>query len=114
MYHSSKVARDRDRLREQVLAGLGWTLHRIWGTDWYRVRPGEAPLRLQEAIEQAIAQGPLAASGPAARAAATPGDLPEGRLCGRSLVPCPQSRPRGRRSKERSKSRTPVCRSTSR
>ena len=24
MYHSSKVARDRDRLREEVLRGLGW------------------------------------------------------------------------------------------
>ncbi|MEU4178030.1 hypothetical protein [Streptomyces sp. NPDC026589] len=36
MYHSSKAARDRDRLREQVLNGLGWRLYRIWGTDWYR------------------------------------------------------------------------------
>ena len=76
MYHSSKAARDRDRLREQVLNGLGWRLYRIWGTDWYRGRAA-AELRLREAVEQAIAQGPLAASGPAARAAATPGDLPE-------------------------------------
>jgi hypothetical protein len=34
MYHSSRTARDRDRLREQVLVGLGWRLHRIWA------RPG--------------------------------------------------------------------------
>jgi very-short-patch-repair endonuclease/DNA polymerase III delta prime subunit len=61
MYHSSKAARDRDRLREQVLNGLGWRLHRIWGTDWYRGR-GAAELRLREAVEQAVAQGPLAAS----------------------------------------------------
>ncbi|MEU4270795.1 DUF3320 domain-containing protein [Streptomyces sp. NPDC026092] len=60
MYHSSKAARDRDRLREQVLNGLGWRLYRIWGTDWYRGRAA-AELRLQEAVEQAIAQGPLAA-----------------------------------------------------
>ncbi|MFE6128529.1 DUF3320 domain-containing protein [Streptomyces sp. NPDC056437] len=77
MYHSSKAARDRDRLREQVLNGLGWRLYRIWGTDWYRGRAA-AELRLQEAVEQAIAQGPLAASGPAAQAAAMPGDPPEG------------------------------------
>lgn len=61
MYHSSKTARDRDRLREQVLNGLGWRLYRIWGTDWYRGRAA-AELRLREAVEQAIAQGPLAAS----------------------------------------------------
>ena len=53
MYHSSRVARDRDRLREQVLAGLGWTLHRIWGPSWYRDRPGEER-RLAEAIERAL------------------------------------------------------------
>ncbi|MEU8797757.1 DUF3320 domain-containing protein [Spirillospora sp. NPDC048819] len=54
MYHSSKAARDRDRLREEVLRGLGWELHRIWGTDWYRNRP-EAKTRLREAVESAIA-----------------------------------------------------------
>ncbi|MCX4584991.1 DUF3320 domain-containing protein [Streptomyces sp. NBC_01481] len=63
MYHSSKTARDRDRLREQVLNGLGWRLYRIWGTDWYRGRAA-AELRLREAVEQAIARGPLAVSAP--------------------------------------------------
>ncbi|SEK94653.1 Superfamily I DNA and/or RNA helicase [Methanobrevibacter gottschalkii] len=38
MYSSSKVARDRDRLREQVLSGLGWKLYHLWSTDWYRNR----------------------------------------------------------------------------
>ena len=51
-YHSSKVARDRDRLREQVLRGLGWNLHRIWGTAWYRDRNGEEH-KLRAAIEHA-------------------------------------------------------------
>jgi len=37
-YHSSPVARDRDRLRQQILEQLGWTIHRIWSTDWYRNR----------------------------------------------------------------------------
>lgn len=35
-YHSSKSARDRDRLREEVLRRLGWDLYRIWSTDWFR------------------------------------------------------------------------------
>ena len=38
MYASSKVARDRDRLREQVLTGLGWKLYHLWSIDWYRNR----------------------------------------------------------------------------
>ncbi|MFZ4267545.1 DUF4011 domain-containing protein [Streptomyces arboris] len=54
MYHSSKAARDRDRLREGVLRGLGWELHRIWGTDWYRDRSG-AEARLRAAVDRAVA-----------------------------------------------------------
>jgi hypothetical protein len=53
-YHSSRTARDRDRLREKVLRGLGWHLHRIWGTAWYRDRHGEER-KLRAAIEHAIA-----------------------------------------------------------
>jgi very-short-patch-repair endonuclease len=34
-YHSSATARDRDRLRQHVLEGLGWRIHRIWSTDWW-------------------------------------------------------------------------------
>ena len=53
-YHSAPAARDRDRLRDQVLNGLGWRLHRIWGTAWYRDR-GVEETRLRSAIEEAIA-----------------------------------------------------------
>jgi len=35
MYHSAATARDRDRLRQMVLEGLGWKLHRIWSSDWW-------------------------------------------------------------------------------
>lgn len=52
-YHSAPAARDRDRLREAVLRGLGWNLHRIWGTAWYRDRDGEES-RLQRALERAL------------------------------------------------------------
>lgn len=35
-YHSAKSARDRDRLRQSVLEGLGWNIKRIWSTDWFK------------------------------------------------------------------------------
>jgi hypothetical protein len=54
MYHSSKVARDRDRLRQEVLERLGWRIHRIWGTAWYGSRAHEET-RLRETIEAALA-----------------------------------------------------------
>ena len=34
-YHRSATARDRDKLREQVLRGLGWEIVRVWSTDWW-------------------------------------------------------------------------------
>ena len=54
-YHSSPVARDRDRLRQQQLERLGWKLHRIWSTDWYRNR-AETRQRLLETVERAKAE----------------------------------------------------------
>jgi hypothetical protein len=59
MYHSSKVARDRDRLRQEVLERLGWRIYRIWGTAWYRNR-NEQEERLRSAIADAIHAGPQA------------------------------------------------------
>lgn len=53
-YHSSAAARDRDRLRQAVLEGLGWRFHRIWSTDWFRNQAAEIQ-RLKEAIEKSIA-----------------------------------------------------------
>ncbi|KXF19699.1 DNA helicase [Pseudomonas aeruginosa] len=41
-YHRSATARDRDKLREQVLRGLGWEILRIWSTDWWIDAPGTA------------------------------------------------------------------------
>lgn len=35
-FHSSKSARDRDRLREDVLRSQGWELVRVWSTDWFQ------------------------------------------------------------------------------
>ncbi len=55
MYASSKVARDRDRLREQVLEGLGWKLYHLWSTDWYRNRD-LGRKKLLDNIEKSIKQ----------------------------------------------------------
>ncbi|MDJ0027151.1 hypothetical protein QM583_08605 [Gordonia alkanivorans] len=52
-YHSAQTARDRDRLRQQVLEGLGWRMHRIWGLSWWRDRSAQEE-RLRLAIEDAI------------------------------------------------------------
>lgn len=41
-YHRSATARDRDKLREQVLRGLGWDIVRIWSTDWWIDADGTA------------------------------------------------------------------------
>lgn len=61
-YHSSRVARDRDRLRDTVLKDRGWKLHHIWSTDWYRRRE-ESQQALLDAIERAAADGPSSPGG---------------------------------------------------
>jgi very-short-patch-repair endonuclease len=35
MYHSSAYARERDKIRQQVLEGLGWHMVRVWSTNWW-------------------------------------------------------------------------------
>ena len=52
MYHSARSARDRDRLRQQVLENLGWKIHRIWSTDWFR-NPERELARVEAAIRSA-------------------------------------------------------------
>lgn len=34
-YHSSLVARTRDRSRQRILESLGWRFHRVWSTNWW-------------------------------------------------------------------------------
>ena len=45
------MARDRDRLRQQILEDLGWKIHRIWSTDWVR-DPKGCLLRLLQRIDE--------------------------------------------------------------
>ena len=53
-YHSSKTARDRDRLRQEHLERLGWVFHRIWSTEWFRHRDAEVD-RAVKAYHAAVA-----------------------------------------------------------
>ncbi|MCS3731363.1 DUF4011 domain-containing protein [Bradyrhizobium betae] len=53
-YHSAKSARDRDRLRQEILEGLGWKLHRIWSTDWFN-NPRQEAEKLRAAIASQLA-----------------------------------------------------------
>ncbi len=48
-YHSTKSARDRDKLRQEILEGHGWVFHRIWSTDWIN-----DPHRTREKLIQAL------------------------------------------------------------
>jgi len=52
-YHSNKNVRDRDRLRQEILEKKGWTLHRIWSTDWYKNRESEVR-RLLERLKRIL------------------------------------------------------------
>ena len=47
-YHNSPTARDRDRLRQQVLERLGWRIHRIWSTDWFRNKPVQVRILIEK------------------------------------------------------------------
>jgi very-short-patch-repair endonuclease len=51
-YHRNRSTRDRDRLRDQVLAGLGWRVYRLWSADWFQ-NPERELERLVAAIEAA-------------------------------------------------------------
>jgi very-short-patch-repair endonuclease len=70
-YHSSATARDRDRLRQEVLEGLGWRICRIWSTDWVRDRAAQVR-RVQAALERAQREDPEPARTPAAPEVARP------------------------------------------
>lgn len=60
-YHSAATARDRDKVREEVLKGLGWSLVRVWSTDWWIDSAGaldRLDAALSEMLERSRAQAP--------------------------------------------------------
>jgi very-short-patch-repair endonuclease len=71
-YHSSPTARDRDRLRDQILEEqYGWRLFRIWGPDWVRSRAAVIQ-RLRAALDEARKRPPLPNTTAARRASPPP------------------------------------------
>lgn len=52
-YRHARNTRDRDRLRQSVLEGMGWQYYRIWTADWFRNRHAEQE-RLLVAVERAL------------------------------------------------------------
>lgn len=67
-YHGAKSARDRDRLRQSVLESHGWSIHRVWSTDWFQ-RPAEQLDLIIARVEVAKAEHDAQAAGTAARRA---------------------------------------------
>ena len=65
-YHDARSARDRDRLRQSVLESHGWTIHRVWSTDWFQ-RPNEQIDLVVARIEAARAEHDAEAAGAAAK-----------------------------------------------
>lgn len=62
-YHSSRTARDRDLVRQQVLHGMGWRIHRVWSTEWFyeRKQAIDGVLRsIEQAESRPITDGVLA------------------------------------------------------
>lgn len=50
-YHSAPAARDRDWLRQSVLEGLGWKIHRIWSRSWIQ-NPERELQKIEEALHE--------------------------------------------------------------
>src|SRR3546814_6966871 len=82
-YHSARSARDRDRLRQSVLESHGWTIHRVWSTDWFQ-RPNEQLERIVERIEAAKAEHDAQATAAKAQRAYPSGE--DRRAIGRAHV----------------------------
>ena len=53
-YHGSPSARDRDRVRQIILEGLGWAIVRLWSTDYFLDSDGSVEkihAQLEEILE---------------------------------------------------------------
>ncbi|HNI91199.1 MAG TPA: DUF559 domain-containing protein, partial [Leptospiraceae bacterium] len=52
-YASSPTVKERDRLREQQLASLGWKFYRVWLLDWINEKESELE-RIHQAFQEAL------------------------------------------------------------
>lgn len=70
-FHSAASARDRDRIRQQTLEGMGWKVHRIWSTNWRRDRDGEID-KVKAAYAEAVGLANASINVPVPRPPAEP------------------------------------------
>ncbi len=63
-YQNARFARDRDRIKEEMLRRLGWNVQRVWITDWMRNSE-----RVVQCIEAALQRGPEPTEPPGVRRA---------------------------------------------
>lgn len=76
-YHRSPSARDRDRLRQEHLEGLGWRFHRVWASEWFD-DPHAQTARIVQRWQEALADADREASTePSADPPAQPSPRPE-------------------------------------
>lgn len=52
-YHQSPAARDRDRVRQIILENLGWTIVRLWSTDYF-INPEHAIDKIDQRLKQIL------------------------------------------------------------
>lgn len=69
-YHSGHIARERDRLRQELLERRGWRFHRIWSTDWFNDADREVK-RTVAAFDEALRRTEQPEGRPAAPSATT-------------------------------------------
>lgn len=93
-YHRAATARDRDKVRAAVLEGLGWTLLRVWSTDWFVDPLGEID-RLDARMRDLLEGDRIhRASLDAERASATGAEPQSSSAPGKEIdSPCPASEP---------------------
>ena len=63
MYSRAEVARDRDRLREEILRNLGWNIIHLWSSDWYRNRE-ETQRKVSDRLEEIVEEVRVARESP--------------------------------------------------
>lgn len=92
-YHSAATARDRDKVRAAILENLGWTLLRIWSTDWWIDKHGAADRIHRQIDERLASERALAAERAAANAMLLPvPPIPEA-SCLEEVAPPPENAP---------------------
>lgn len=84
-YHGSATARDRDKIRQAVLEALGWTIFRIWSTDWFR-NPAAVVDRLHEKLQKLLTEDREATARDAAESASEAG-IPDRSRAASAIAP---------------------------